>query len=450
MEYKANQSSSKNNLRTNKLTASLINLGCPKNQVLAEKIIYWLEQNDFSYVSFSELMPYNFVIVNTCGYLKTARMETDLLLEKLQTYHQRNPQANIIFLGCDVTLRADSLEAKYPEFTFLREKDSLAALNHYFKLTHKTNGIYQTISDEQYAYIQIAEGCDHQCSYCLIPTIKGKYSSFPLEGILQQVNNIIQRFSIKEVILIAQDTSSYGKDLQGHQSLIDVAKNLSELKDLKWIRCLYLYPTSRPDFFRELLSVPKVVPYLDLPLQHVSKKILHAMNRPVLTDHFIEKIMALKKDFPSLAVRTTFIVGFPGETEEEFQNLLKSLETYQFDRAGFFAYSAEPHTKAQQLESSISEEVKENRLKMAYETQRMISEKINQKWIHQTLPVLIEKYDPIRKGFTGRTTREAPEIDNSVFIPTTLANPRKLCGQLVPMLIEEADAYRIKGRLLSL
>jgi ribosomal protein S12 methylthiotransferase len=173
------------------------------------------------------------------------------------------------------------------------------------------------------------------------------------------------------------------------------------------------------------------------------------MNRPVLADHFIEKIMALKKDFPSLAVRTTFIVGFPGESEADFQNLLQALETYQFDRAGFFAYSAESNTKAQQMEGSISEEVKEIRLKKAYETQRMISEKANQKWIHQTLPVLIEKYDPIRKGFIGRTTREAPEIDNSVFIRTTSANPRKLCGQILPMLIEEADAYRIKGRLLQ-
>lgn len=450
MEYKANQSSSKNNLQKNKLTASLINLGCPKNQVLAEKIVYLLQQNDFSYAPFSDMMPYNLLVVNTCGFLSAARTETDQLLEKLQVYQQRNTHTSIIFLGCDVTLRAKSLEVNYPDFTFLREKDSLSALSRYLTISHQTNESYQTISNEQYAYIQIAEGCNHQCSYCLIPTIKGKYASVSLEGILHQVQNLVQRFSIKEVILIAQDTSSYGKDLENKPSLLEVAKTLSDLKDLEWIRCLYLYPTSQPYFFQELLSIPKVVPYLDLPLQHVSKKILHAMNRPVLADQFVEKIMALKKDFPALAVRTTFIVGFPGETEEDFQSLLQALETYQFDRAGFFAYSPEPNTKAQQMEAIISEEVKQSRLKKAYETQRKISEKINQNWINQTLPVLIEKYDPIRKGFTGRTTREAPEIDASIFIRTASSNPRKLCGQILPMLIEEADAYRIKGRLLPL
>lgn len=449
MEYKANQSSSKNNLLTNQQTASLINLGCPKNQVLAEKIVYLLQHNGYAYEPFNGSREYGLVIVNTCGFIRTARAETDRLLHKLQLYKQQFPATQIIILGCDVTFRGDSLLSEYPEFTFLRDQDSLKALNTHLRFSGESSENYQTISNDRYAYIQIAEGCNHGCSYCLIPSIKGKYKSIPPETIIHQAENLIQRFSVKEIILIAQDTTSYGEDLSEQCSLIELTKKLSRLTDLHWIRCLYLFPPSQPDFFHELLSVPKVVPYVDLPLQHVSKRILQSMNRPVMPENFIQNLVQLKKEFPLFTIRTTFMVGYPGETESDFQELLNSLRQYQFDRAGFFAFSSEPTTKANKMSENIADEVKESRLAQAYEVQQLISQKSNQQWIHHTLPVLIEQYDPIRKGFIGRTVREAPEIDPSVFVTTTSSHPRQYCGKILPMQVEEAEAYKIKGKLLT-
>ena len=448
MKYKANQLSSKINCKTSLQKASLINMGCPKNQVLAEKIIFLLQQNGYLYEAFHFSKPFDYLFVNTCGFLASARAETDSVLQQLEKYKRCFPSAKIVVLGCDASYRAAQLSTSYPDFTFLSDREVLSSITRFLKMESRSIP-FQSISNQYHAYLQIADGCDHHCSYCLIPAIKGKYESVSQKVLIQQIKNILQRFSVKEIILIAQDTSAYGHDLTDRQTLHDLVCRMAEIQELEWIRCLYLYPTADLSFFQNLLSIRKVVPYLDIPLQHVSKKILRAMNRPYRDDSFIDNLFTLKKQYPLLTIRTTFIVGFPGETEYEYQELLDALQQYQFDRVGFFAFSAEPGTKAEMMEGSLSEEIKAYRLKKAYETQRSLAEKANQTLLHQRIPVLIEKYDPIRKQFIGRCYREAPDIDPQVQIKTDGSYPRKYCGQIKMMEVTNADAYTIKGRLIT-
>lgn len=447
MVYKANQLSLKNK-QNHPITASLINLGCPKNQVLAEKMIYLLQQNQFHYSPFEENNFYHLVIVNTCGFLRSARQETDSTLELLSSYKKTFPEAKIVVLGCDAIFRSHSLKSEYPDFDFLADRDVLSSLRRYLELENHSPDLYQTISSVGYAYLQIADGCDHQCSYCLIPSIKGKYKSVPIDLLLSQAKNLVERFSIKELILVSQDTTSYGNEVSNKNALFDLTHQISKLPGIEWIRFLYHFPVANTLFFEELLSIPKVVPYLDIPLQHFSPTVLKSMNRPSPIEPFVEKLLQLRDKFPRLAVRSTFIVGYPTETENDFEYLLQALRRYPFDRVGFFPYSEEPNTKASTLQDPHSDQVKEERLQIAYKTQCSISEKLHQSWINKTLPTLLETYDPIRKSFIGRTVREAPEIDPKVVIHASVRNPRQLCGQINDIIIEQSDAYHIQGRLL--
>jgi len=448
MVYKANQLSLKNNLPHHLKTVSLIHHGCPKNQVLAEKMINLLQQKKFQYSPFQKHLFFDLLIVNTCGFLKSARKETDNTLLMLSSYQDVFPETKIVILGCDAVLRSSSLKTEFPQFDFLDDRDVVSSLNHYLGGEESISESYQTIASNGYAYLQIADGCDHRCSYCLIPMIKGNYKSFPSDILLQQAENLIERYSIKEIILVAQDTTSYGKDLSEKNSLLNLVDHLSNLAGLEWIRFLYHFPIAEDHFFEDLLSKPKVVPYLDIPLQHFSPAVLKNMNRPFPVEPFVEKLIHLKKKFPQLTLRSTFIVGYPTETENDFQYLLDALTKYPFDRAGFFPYSAEPNTKASSLQDRNSEQIKQERFKIAYQTQKAISNELHQPWINQTLPALLETYDPIRRCFFGRTLREAPDIDPQVMIHASVRNPRKLCGEMHDIIIEQADAYHIQGRLL--
>lgn len=449
MVYKANQLSLKNNLPHHLKTVSLIQHGCPKNQVLAEKMIFLLQQKKYRYSPFQKHLFFNLLIVNTCGFLKSAREETDNTLQMLSSYHNAFPETKIVIVGCDAVLRSSTLKTEFPQFDFLDDQDVVTSLNRYLGGEESFSGSYQTIASFGYAYLQIADGCDHRCSYCLIPTIKGSYKSFPSDLLLQQTENLIERYFIKEIILVAQDTTSYGKDLPEKSSLLNLVDHLSNLNGLQWIRLLYHFPIAEDHFFEELLSTPKVVPYLDIPLQHFSPAVLKNMNRPFPIEPFVEKLVHLRKKFPQLTLRSTFIVGYPTETENDFQYLLDSLAMYPFDRAGFFAYSPEPDTKASSLQELNSDQIKQERLQIAYQTQKAISNELNQSWLNQTLPALLENYDPLRRCFFGRTQREAPDIDPQVMIHASVRNPRQLCGEIHDIVIEQADAYHIQGRLLQ-
>ena len=398
---------------------AVITLGCAKNQVDSEYMMGILEQNRFTITGDAGAAAV--VIVNTCSFITAAKEEAIETILEL-TVAPKHPR--IIVAGCLAQQHARELWPELPEVAAFIAPGAIGRLPQIIERVlagERLLDVPPPVAEggslprrvdggRPYAYLKIAEGCDNRCSYCTIPAIKGAYRSRPLEDLVAEARTLAEA-GVKELILVAQDTTAYGRDCYGEYRLPQLLHELARLPALEWLRILYAYPSRiTPQLVETMAAEAKVVPYLDLPLQHASAPILRRMRRPADLAAVGRVIANLRRAMPAIALRSTFIVGFPGEGEEDFQILLDFLDMVQFDWVGAFKYSPEAATTAASLADQVPEEVKEERYQRLMLHQQPVTRSRNELWVGRQVQVLVEKPD------AGRSFRQAPEVDGLIYL----------------------------------
>lgn len=414
----------------------VVSLGCPKNLVDSETMLGLIHEENYEITN--DPSEAEIIIVNTCGFIESAKEESINTILQMAEYKKSGSCKYIIVTGC--------LSQRYAEelFNELPEADAIAGVEVYDEIgsiikrvmngerfimlerskpdviyTSKETFLPRILTTPSYtAYLKIAEGCDNCCSYCAIPKIRGPYRSKPMEQVLKEAKALTAN-GVKELIVVAQDTTRYGEDLPGGKLLLaDLLKELNKIESLKWIRVMYCYPNNFTDELIETFaSLDKVCKYVDLPLQHASNRLLASMNRYDTREEVETLLAKLRKRIPGIVIRTTFIVGFPGETDADFEELKEFVEQQRFENAGVFAYSQEEGTVAGAMPNQISDEIKQERYHELMALQAQISEEIHKDTEGQTLEVLVEGIEEDGSGLHyGRSYREAPDIDGLVFI----------------------------------
>lgn len=414
----------------------VVSLGCPKNLVDSETMLGLIHEENYEITN--DPSEAEIIIVNTCGFIESAKEESINTILQMAEYKKSGSCKYIIVTGC--------LSQRYAEelFNELPEADAIAGVEVYDEIgsiikrvmngerfimlerskpdviyTSKETFLPRILTTPSYtAYLKIAEGCDNCCSYCAIPKIRGPYRSKPMEQVLKEAKALANN-GVKELIVVAQDTTRYGENLPGGKLLLaDLLKELNKIKSLKWIRVMYCYPNNFTDELIETFaSLDKVCKYVDLPLQHASNRLLASMNRYDTREEVETLLAKLRKRIPGIVIRTTFIVGFPGETDADFEELKEFVEQQRFENAGVFAYSQEEGTVAGAMPNQIPDEIKQERYHELMALQAQISEEIHKDTEGQTLEVLVEGIEEDGSGLHyGRSYREAPDIDGLVFI----------------------------------
>lgn len=414
----------------------VVSLGCPKNLVDSETMLGLIHEENYEITN--DPSEAEIIIVNTCGFIESAKEESINTILQMAEYKKSGSCKYIIVTGC--------LSQRYAEelFNELPEADAIAGVEVYDEIgsiikrvmngerfimlerskpdviyTSKETFLPRILTTPSYtAYLKIAEGCDNCCSYCAIPKIRGPYRSKPMEQVLKEAKALADN-GVKELIVVAQDTTRYGEDLPGGKLLLaDLLKELNKIESLKWIRVMYCYPNNFTDELIETFaSLNKVCKYVDLPLQHASNRLLASMNRYDTREEVETLLAKLRKRIPGIVIRTTFIVGFPGETDADFEELKEFVEQQRFENAGVFAYSQEEGTVAGAMPNQIPDEIKQERYHELMALQAQISEEIHKDTEGQTLEVLVEGIEEDGSGLHyGRSYREAPDIDGLVFI----------------------------------
>lgn len=414
----------------------VVSLGCPKNLVDSETMLGLIHEEKYEITN--DPSEAEIIIVNTCGFIESAKEESINTILQMAEYKKSGSCKYIIVTGC--------LSQRYAEelFNELPEADAIAGVEVYDEIgsiikrvmngerfimlerskpdviyTSKETFLPRILTTPSYtAYLKIAEGCDNCCSYCAIPKIRGPYRSKPMEQVLKEAKALANN-GVKELIVVAQDTTRYGEDLpEGKLLLADLLKELNKIESLKWIRVMYCYPNNFTDELIEAFAtLDKVCKYVDLPLQHASNRLLTSMNRYDTREEVETLLAKLRKRIPGIVIRTTFIVGFPGETDADFEELKEFVEQQRFENAGVFAYSQEEGTVAGAMPNQIPDEIKQERYHELMALQAQISEEIHMDTEGQTLEVLVEGIEEDGSGLHyGRSYREAPDIDGLVFI----------------------------------
>ncbi|MGD9108505.1 MAG: 30S ribosomal protein S12 methylthiotransferase RimO [Gammaproteobacteria bacterium] len=424
-------------MKNSKPTIGVINLGCAKNLVDAEKLVTQLIKSGYDIVTTYDEA--DLVIINTCGFINDAINESlDTIADALQHH------GKVIVTGC-LGINEQLIKKHHPEVLYICGPNKIAEVVKSVQkyLPTKILSAYEIpaagfkLTPLHYAYLKISEGCNHQCSFCIIPQLRGKLISRPLKEIMQEAEQLVNT-GIKELIIISQDTTAYGDDLNQETNLIKLAYELGELGI--WIRLHYLYPHPIIEKILPLMAENKILPYLDVPLQHCNSRILKLMQRPGDHKNLLEKIARWRDMCPNLTIRSTFIVGFPGETEREFKELLEFLELAQLDRVGCFQYSPVEGAQANQLPNHVPEELKQLRQAELMNLQAQISADKLQTKIGTTMQVLIDEIND--HDAIGRTQGDAPEIDGNVYI----SNAHRLTpGDLIDVAIKDADEYDLFG-----
>lgn len=425
-------------------TVGLVSLGCAKNQVDGEMLLAALESGGFQAVSPEEA---DIVLINTCGFIDSAKKES---IEAILDFAQLKAQGQVkklVVTGCLAERYREEIHKELPEvdgvFGIGANGDMAACVKEMLasgftqrfpeKSAMPLCGARRLSTQPFTAYLKIAEGCDNRCTYCAIPLIRGGYRSRTLESIEEEARQLVSG-GVKELVLIAQDTTRYGLDLYGRYALAQLLTRLCAIEGLAWLRVLYCYPDSITD---ELLDVmareEKVVPYMDIPLQHASEKILRAMNRRGSRESLTALMGKIRQRVPGVILRTTLITGFPGETQEDFEQLAQFVKEVAFERLGCFPYSQEEGTPAAQLPGQLDEEEKERRAQLITETQLGIMERQGQGLIGRRLTVLTEGFEEESGAWFGRSYMDAPDVDGRVYF--TAAQP-PAPGDFVEVLVE--------------
>ena len=443
----------------------LISLGCPKNLVDSEVMLGIIEKYHIEITNDPEAA--EIIIVNTCGFIESAKQESIDTILSMAAYKTEGCCRYLIVTGCLAQRYAQELFQDMPEV------DAIVGTNVYKdiaqviervmqgqRVLHLSETDFEKINLEglqgnernlpdprklttpsYMAYLKIAEGCDNFCSFCAIPLIRGRYTSKPYEQIMAEARELVER-GVKELIVIAQDTTRYGQDLYGKLRLAELLHDLNALPGLKWIRVLYSYPnTFNDELIEAYATLPKVCHYVDLPLQHASDRLLHAMRRRDKLSETKKLLKKLRERIPDIVIRTTFIVGFPGETEEDFAILKEFVTEQKFENAGVFQYSQEENTVAATLPEQIPEETKQERYDELMAIQAGISEDVHRSMEDRELEVVVEGYESEEENLVAaRSYREAPDIDGSIFVENAPGlNP----GDFIRVRIEQGFAYEV-------
>lgn len=412
----------------------LESLGCDKNRVDSEKLLSeLLEKYEGSEVTLDPSEA-DIAIVNTCSFIGSAKEESINTILDLAEYKKSGRLKKLIVAGCLVERYKDEIRKELPEI------DEIASVKDYVR--RLDSQMKRVESGERYTrYLKIAEGCDKYCSYCIIPRLRGHFRSIPMDAVLEEARELVED-GAKELILVAQETTLYGTDLYEKKSLHLLLHALSEIEGLVWIRVLYCYPEEiELPLMEELRDNPKVCHYLDLPIQHSSDRILKAMNRKTRREELKEKIALLRREIPDICLRTTLITGFPGETEEDFQDVLSFIAEERFDRLGVFPYSQEEGTPAASMENQIPESVKNKRLSRIMELQQEIAFQKAEEQRGRILKALITGYDEEEGRVILRSYMDSPEIDSFIFVK----GPERVSGEFVQVKVVDTEGYDLIG-----
>lgn len=425
----------------------IISLGCAKNRVDAEMLLYRIR--NAGYKLCEDVAMADVAIINTCGFIESAKQESIEEILELSELKKEGKIKAIIVTGCLAERYKEEVMKEIPEADAVvgigANDDIVKIIDEVLqgkkqqcfpdKLLLPLEGGRIQSTPYYYAYLKIAEGCDNHCTYCAIPMIRGKFRSRKMEDIIAEAKHLAEK-GVKELVVVAQDTSLYGKDIYGELMLAKLLKKLCEIDGIRWIRVLYCYPDKITDKLLQVMAEEeKIVKYLDLPLQHCNGRVLKTMNRKGNKEELVKLIAKIREKVPGIVLRTTFIAGFPTETEEEFAELENFAKEVRFERVGCFAYSQEENTPAAKLEPQIPEDVKERRAEIIMENQQEIMEEFCQKLDGKTIEVLVEGYDQYAECFFGRSAWDAPEVDGSVFFTVTGRKPAP--GEFVKVKIDD-------------
>ncbi len=420
---------------------NIISLGCSKNLVDSEEVKGLLLSGGFQYIDVAEKS--EVVIINTCGFILPAKEEGINTILQAIKLKESGQIKSVIVMGCLSQRYREELEKELPEVDAFFGVDEIQDVARYLLHRDAIAAPRSLMTPGHYAFLKIAEGCNNNCAYCAIPLIRGKQLSLKPEIILKEAENLAKQ-GVKELIVIAQDTTTYGWDLGKDVRLAKLLRDLDAMNAFPWIRLHYAHPAH---FDLELIKVindsKSILPYIDIPIQHIHTDMIRAMKRGKDGDHIRELITKLRAEIPNLALRTTVMVGFPGETDEAFDELLDFVKETRFDRLGGFTYSQEEGTPAVPLGDPIPEGIKQKRLEAIMTAQQEISLEKNQALIGTKQQVLIDTYDSVSGDSYGRTFRDSPDIDNRVIIPGELEK-----GEFVEIEITDAVDYDLLGELL--
>lgn len=419
---------------------NIITLGCSKNLVDSEKMMGQLDGKTFK-ISHDADGPADVIIINTCGFIKDAKEESiDTILQYVQAKKQ-GLVGEVIVTGCLSQRYKDELAKEIPEADAWFGVQDPADLFTHLKQKYdpqKHSRVVTTLS--HFAYLKIAEGCDRTCSFCAIPMIRGRFISRSVDSLLEEATQLAAK-GVKELLLIAQDLSYYGYDLEKKSLLAPLLKKLVEVDGIEWIRLHYAYPNNFPDEVIQIMAEsPKICKYLDIPLQHINDSVLQSMRRNTSKAYTMELIARIRNRIPDVALRTTLLVGYPGETRKHYEELLSFVKETRFERLGVFAYSAEEGTKAFQLKDTISDKEKNRRVEGIMALQQEISYELNQAKIGKTYRVIIDRIEG--DYFAGRTEYDSPEVDNEVLI--SMDDSLKV-GEFADVIITSASEFDLWG-----
>ena len=442
------------------MKVGFISLGCPKNQLDTEVMLH--EVLDAGYEVTPEETEADVVIVNTCAFIESAKREAiDNILDVAWLKKHKGLKA-IIVTGCLAERYGEQIFRELPEVdavlgvgsihhiveaieavTVKKKKGSKPKFFSHDDRDSVALGGDRILTTPDYAaYLKIAEGCDNRCAYCAIPSIRGKFRSRPIEDLVAEAKQL-ESLGVKELSIIAQDITRYGIDLYGSYSLNKLIHRLTEETTIPWIRLLYCYPDKITDgLVSEIRDNPRVLKYIDLPLQHISDPVLRRMNRHGDSKLIRDVLAKLRREIPGVVIRTTFIVGFPGETETDFEELCNFVKEQKFDHAGAFTYSREEDTPAYDFPDQIDEQVKQDRLDLLMRLQADINESLNKEKVGSTVDVLCEDYDPAAEVYFGRSAADAPEIDGKVYFQS---KDRVAPGTFVRVKVREVLDYDLYG-----
>ena len=436
----------------------MISLGCPKNQVDAERMLAQLYKNEFEITDCYEGA--DAVIVNTCGFIDAAKQEAIENILDMAQLKADGTVGKIIVTGCLAQRYKKEIFDEMPEVDAVVGIGANANIADIVKRVINGEKLFEMPGSDQlpltgerllttpeyWSYLKIADGCSNRCTYCAIPSIRGDYRSVEFETVIDEAKQLAAA-GTKELILIAQDTTNYGSDLYGKLRLPELLDALCEIDGIEWIRMLYCYPDKITDELLETIARrPKVLPYIDLPLQHADDGILKAMNRRGDSAFLREVIAKIRSALPDAVIRTTFIVGFPGEGEKEFENLAEFVNEIEFDRLGCFAFSPQEGTPAFNMENTVDEDVKLRRGEIIMQDQLEIVTLKNRDRIGKTYRVLVEDYDGYTDSYSGRTYMDAPEIDGTVSFTT---NKNYEPGDFADVVIIGVNDYDLIGKDLN-
>lgn len=438
------------------IKVGFVSLGCPKNLLNTEVMLAKLVNHGMEIVA--EDIEADVIVINTCAFIESAKNEAIDNILDIAWLKKNRDLKGIVVTGCLPQRYKEEFLKELPEVNCIIGTGSLDDICEAVEVAYK-GGTFSSFKDvdkvalggervittpDYFAYVQIAEGCDNRCTYCVIPDIRGKFRSRNMTDIIEEVEGLAE-MGIKEICLVAQDTTRYGEDLFGTYALDSLISALSEIEGIEWIRVLYCYPDRITDgLINEFKNNDKLVKYIDMPIQHINDDILKRMNRRDTSNSIKEIVEKLRREVPDIIIRSTVIVGFPGETEKQFNELRTFLKEVKFERLGAFEYSREEGTPAYDMPKQVASATKKKRCDAIMSDQNRIHNDFNAKFIDKTLKVICEGYDPVSECFFGRSYSDAPDIDGKVYFTA----PKRLKeGEFVDVKITEVLDYDLFGKL---